>query len=150
MMTLPGGKLMFVEALAGLPEQLGTYPVAPPASDRAGWSDLDVLCLTAMHKDPQRRYRTVDALIRDIDHFLAGEPLEARADTLGYRVGKFVRRHRQAVSAAAVAVAVVIGLVVFYTVRLATARNAALAEAARTQRIQRFMLSLFEGEPAAA
>src|SRR5262249_37989626 len=29
------------------------------------WSDLDVLCLTAMHRDPQRRYATVDALIRD-------------------------------------------------------------------------------------
>jgi len=34
---------------------------------------------------------------------------------------------------------------VFYTVRLATARNAAVAEAARTQRIQRFMLNLFQG-----
>src|SRR5439155_1223276 len=31
------------------------------------------------------------------------------------------------------------------TVRLATARNAAVAEAARTQRIQRFMLNLFQG-----
>ena len=33
----------------------------------------------------------------------------------------------------------------FYTVRLTTARNAALAEAARTQRIQRFMTNLFQG-----
>ena len=41
--------------------------------------------------------------------------------------------------------AAVVGLVAFYTVRLARARNAAVAEAARTQRIQRFMMSLFEG-----
>ena len=34
------------------------------------WADLDVLCLTAMHKDPQRRYRTVEAFVRDVDHFL--------------------------------------------------------------------------------
>src|SRR5439155_329376 len=34
---------------------------------------------------------------------------------------------------------------VFYTVRLATTRNAAVAEAARTQRIQHFMLNLFQG-----
>jgi eukaryotic-like serine/threonine-protein kinase len=111
---------------------------------------LDVLCLTAMHKDAQRRYRSVEALIRDIDHYLKGEPLEARPDTLRYRLGKFVVRNRPAVSAAAAAFAVVVGLVVFYTVRLATARNAALAEAARTQRIQRFMLNLFQGGDEAA
>ncbi|HKS97279.1 MAG TPA: tetratricopeptide repeat protein, partial [Terriglobia bacterium] len=54
------------------------------------------------------------------------------------------------VFAAAAALVLVIGLVVFYTVRLATARNAALAEAARTQRIQRFMLNLFQGGDEAA
>ncbi len=116
----------------------------------AEWADLDVLCLTAMHRDPQRRYATVDALMRDVDHFLNGEPLEARPDTLGYRVGKFVRRNREAVVAAGVAVALVVGLVAFYTVRLARARNDALAEAARAQRIQRFTLDLFQGGDKAA
>lgn len=111
----------------------------------AAWSDLDVLCLTAMRKEPARRYQSVEALMRDVDHYLKAEPLEARPDSLGYRVGKFVTRHRAAVSAAAAVFLVVIGLVVFFTVRLANARNAALAEAARTQRIQKFMLNLFEG-----
>ncbi len=114
------------------------------------WADLDVLCLTAMHHDPQRRYATVDALIRDVDHFLEGEPLEARPDTLRYRLAKFVRRNREAVVAASVAIALVVGLVVFYTVRLARARNDALAEAARAQRIQRFTLDLFQGGDKAA
>src|SRR3989449_831279 len=112
---------------------------------RRAWADLDVLCLTAMHIEPQRRYRTVEALIRDVDHYLAGEPLEARPDTFGYRIGKFVRRNWQPVSAAAASLLVVVSLVVFYTVRLATARNAAVAEAGRTQRIQRFILHLFQG-----
>src|SRR2546426_301101 len=112
---------------------------------RRAWADLDVLCLTAMHIEPQRRYRTVEALIRDIDHYLAGEPLEARPDTFGYRLGKYVRRNGRPVSAATASFIVVVGLVVFYTVRLATARNAAVAEAARTQRIQHFMLNLFQG-----
>jgi serine/threonine-protein kinase len=117
---------------------------APPAG-RAAWADLDVLCLTAMHKDPARRYRTVDALIRDLDHYLRAEPLEARPDTLGYRTGKFLRRNWRAVSAASLVLAAIVGMATFYTVRLAKARNAALAETARTQRIQRFMLNLFEG-----
>jgi eukaryotic-like serine/threonine-protein kinase len=112
---------------------------------KTAWADLDVLCLTAMHKDPQRRYRSVEALVRDVDHYLKGEPLEARADTLRYRAGKFARRHRRAVTAAALVSAAVIGLVVFFTLRLAKARNAALAEAARTQRVQQFMMSLFQG-----
>jgi serine/threonine protein kinase/tetratricopeptide (TPR) repeat protein len=108
-------------------------------------ADLDVLCLSAMHKDRQRRYQSVEALIRDIDHYLKGEPLEARPDSFHYRLGKFVRRNRRAVSAAALVFTVVVGLVIFFTVRLAKARNAALEEAARTQRIQRFMMNLFQG-----
>src|SRR2546422_646198 len=78
-------------------------------------------------------------------HYLTGEPLEARPDTFGYRLGKYVRRNWRPVSAATASFIVVVGLVVFYTVRLATARNAAVAEAARTQRIQHFMLNLFQG-----
>jgi hypothetical protein len=112
---------------------------------KAAWADLDVLCLTAMHKDPERRYQSVEALIRDVDHYLKGEPLEARADTLRYTLGKFVRRNWRAVSAAALVFAIVVALVIFYTVRLTRARNAALAQAARTQRIQSFMLNLFQG-----
>ncbi len=107
--------------------------------------DLNVLCMTAMHRDPERRYVSVEALIRDIDHYLKCEPLEARRDTLRYRVRKFTGRNRRAVTAAAIAVTLLTGTIAYFTVRLAIARNAALAEAARTQRIQRFMLNLFEG-----
>jgi len=112
---------------------------------KTAWADLDVLCLTAMHKDPQRRYRSVEALIRDIDHYLKGEPLEARPDTLRYRTTKFVRRNRHVVGATAAVSLIIIGLVTFFTVRLAKARDAAVEEAARTQRIQHFMTNLFQG-----
>ena len=112
---------------------------------RVSWADLDVLCLTAMHKDPDRRYRTVEALIRDVDHYLGGEPLEARADSMSYRLNKFVRRNTRGVVASALALVALVCIVVFYTFRVATARNAAVAEAARAQRIQGFMLSLFQG-----
>ncbi len=118
--------------------------------NRIAWTDLDVLCLTAMHKDVQRRYRSVEALTRDVDHYLTGEPLEAQPDSVRYRLGKFVGRNQRAVSVAAVVFAIIVGLVVFFTVRLTIARNAALAEAARTQRIQRFMMNLFQGGDEAA
>ena len=114
-------------------------------SDRAGWNDLDVLCLTAMHKDVARRYQSSEALIRDIDHYLRHEPLEARPDSLRYKAGKFVRRNRRSIFAASLTLATIVGLVVFFLVRLTKARNVAQAETARTRRVERFMLDLFRG-----
>lgn len=120
--------------------------IAP--ANKTAWADLDVLCLTAMHKEPQRRYRSVEALIRDIDHYLNAQPLEARPDSKRYRLRKFANRNRRSVTAAAVVCTIVAGLVVFFTVRLAAERSRTLVEAARTQRIQVFMLNLF-GDQAA-
>ncbi|MBZ5536711.1 MAG: protein kinase [Acidobacteriia bacterium] len=73
----------------------------------ASWADLDVLCLTAMHIDPKRRYQSAEALIRDVDHYLRQEPLEARPDRVPYTLTKFVRRNWQGVSVAAVMIAIV-------------------------------------------
>ena len=120
-------------------------PSAASELSKTAWSDLDVLCLAAMRKDPQRRYASVEALIRDIDHYLHAEPLDARPDTLGYRTAKFVRRNRRVVTAASLVVAAIVVMAVLFTVRLARARDAAMAEAARTQRIQQFMTNLFQG-----
>jgi serine/threonine-protein kinase len=122
-------------------------PDGPPArsTSRSAWADLDVICLTAMRKDPERRYRTVDSLIRDLDHFLRDQPIEARHDTIGYRVGKFARRNWRALSIATTVLLAIVSLAAFYTIRLASARNQALAEAERTRRIQGFMTQLFQG-----
>ncbi|MGB9337376.1 MAG: serine/threonine-protein kinase [Candidatus Acidiferrales bacterium] len=132
-------------AVVSRTEELQGASAAVPSASKTAWADLDVLCLAAMHKDAARRYQSVEALIRDIDHYLNGEPLDARLDTLRYRAGKFVRRNRRSVIAASAAFAIILGVVVFFAVRLAIARNAALAEAARTQRIQQFMTNLFQG-----
>jgi serine/threonine protein kinase len=113
---------------------------------KTAWNELDVLCLKAMHQDAAKRYRSVEALIRDIDHYLNGQPLEARPDTWRYRMSKFGRRNRGAVLATSLAIALVACMIVFFTLRLTEERNTALAEAARTQRIQSFMLSLFQGD----
>jgi serine/threonine protein kinase/tetratricopeptide (TPR) repeat protein len=63
--------------------------------------DIDTIVLTAMHKEPQRRYASVERLSEDIRRHLEGLPVEARRDAFGYRAGKFVRRNRLGVSAAA-------------------------------------------------
>jgi serine/threonine-protein kinase len=134
-----------VERPSARTRHLDTVPDFAAVMGRRAWADLDVLCLTAMHKDPDRRYPTVEALLRDIHHYLDGQPLEARPDSAGYRLGKFVRRNRRAVTSGVAIIVAIATLVTFYTLRLSAARDRAFAEAARTQRIQRFMLDLFEG-----
>ena len=75
------------------------------------WADLDVLCLTAMHKDPARRYQTVEALIRDIDHYLPAS--RSKRGPTARAIGRQVRRGATGapVVAAAAALSLVVGLV---------------------------------------
>ena len=106
---------------------------------RAEWSDLDALCLKAMHRDRRERYQSVEALLRDIDHFLTGEPLDARPDKFLYRLGKFVARNRRAVAAASLVFAAIAGLVVFFTARLARERDRADRERGIAMAMNRFL-----------
>src|SRR5262249_48559292 len=111
---------------------------------RSSWSDLDILCLTAMHKDLRRRYASAEALLRDVDHYLKGEALEAQPDSARYRLRKFVTRNRRAVTAAAAAVLLTAGLITFFTVRLAGPRNTPLAPGARTPRIHKLITNFVQ------
>lgn len=108
------------------------------------WADLDILCLTAIRSEVPRRYRSVEALIRDIDRYLNQEPLEARPDSTSYKLAKFIRRNRRPVLAAAAVLLMTISLVTFFVIRLARARNEAVAQAARSERIKDFMQHLFD------
>jgi eukaryotic-like serine/threonine-protein kinase len=143
----PGGRQSRPESNPEKPSLVVQRLAAKKRERRAWeWHELDDLCLKAMHWDAGERYKSVEALVRDIDHYLNGEPLEARPDTLRYRARKFVGRHRVPVVAASLALALIAGISVLFTARLAKARNAALAEAARKEHIQRFMLNLFRGD----
>jgi serine/threonine protein kinase/tetratricopeptide (TPR) repeat protein len=66
--------------------------------------DLDTIVLTALRKEPARRYASVAALADDIRRHLDGRPVLARPDRPAYRAGKFVRRHRTTVLATGLAV----------------------------------------------
>ncbi|MGH9582626.1 MAG: protein kinase domain-containing protein [Bryobacteraceae bacterium] len=69
-------------------------------------ADLENIVLVALRKEPERRYVTVDAFSEDIRRYLAGYPVRAAGDSLGYRFGKFTKRHRWTLSAALAAVLV--------------------------------------------
>ena len=114
------------------------------------WPELDVLCLKALHRDPTQRYGSVEALVRDLDHYLRHEPLDARPDSLTYRARMFFGRHRFATGAVALTLLVALLLGAFFTWRLNSARAAAIEQAARAQRIQGFVTNLIQGGDAEA
>ena len=58
--------------------------------------DLDTIVLRAMHKEPSRRYETVERFAEDIRRYLSDEPIAARPDHFVYRSRKFLRRNRLA------------------------------------------------------
>ncbi|MBV8742583.1 MAG: protein kinase [Sinobacteraceae bacterium] len=68
---------------------------------RALRGDLDNIIGKALKKDPAERYLSVTDFADDLRRLLNHEPVYAHADTVGYRVTKFVRRHRGSVLGAA-------------------------------------------------
>jgi eukaryotic-like serine/threonine-protein kinase len=72
------------------------------AGPRALRGDLDNIILKALKKSPEERYPTVESFAEDLRRHLNHEPVSARADSLAYRMGKFVVRNRLAVGAAAI------------------------------------------------
>jgi serine/threonine-protein kinase len=113
--------------------------------ERSRARDVRLICATAAHDDPERRYASVEALARDLDAVLAGRPIRARPPTIAYRTRRFVGRNFSRIAAAAVVLAVLGGLSAAYAERLRTARAATTAAAARSERLLGFMLGLFEG-----
>lgn len=71
--------------------------------------DLDNIILMALRKEPSRRYGSVEQFAEDIRRHLESLPVNARTATVFYRADRFVKRHKAAVSAAALVCLLLIG-----------------------------------------
>lgn len=116
--TLPveydrASKPSYIEVLGYIREK----PVTPPSVrvkplggtrerqlSRQLGRELDWIVMKALEKDRTRRYETVNGLVRDLQRYLAGEPVEAGPPSASYRLGKFVRKHRLGIAAGAAVV----------------------------------------------
>ncbi len=87
--------------------------------------DLERIVARALHKDPARRYESASALADDLRRHLQGRPVLAHPDSVGYRFGKFVQRHRVGSAAAALAILAILSAGAIALWQAAEARQSA-------------------------
>ena len=97
------------ETIATVDAPLASDMASNPADRKALKGDLDNIVAKALKKAPGERYATVDAFADDLRRHLDHEPVSARADSFGYRVAKFVRRHRLVVGAVSLTLLALVG-----------------------------------------
>jgi serine/threonine protein kinase/tetratricopeptide (TPR) repeat protein len=108
------------------------------ASQIAG--DLDWITMKSLEKDRTRRYGTPSEMAGDVRRFLDHKPVDARPASVGYQIGKYVRRHRFGVSTTALLALLLLSFAVLQTVqsrRIARERD-------RVVRIAGFMTGMFK------
>jgi len=120
-------------------------------------ADLDWVVMKCLEKDRDRRYSTATELADELRRFLGNEPLIAGPPSVGYRLSKFVRRHRAGVAGGGVIAATVIGAAVVSSVfwgreaaareREAEARQTAERERAVAETVNDFLNNDLLGAP---
>lgn len=115
-------------------------PTRIASVDRRWRGDVDTILTKALEREPARRYASAAELAADLRHFLADEPVVARAPSTWYRARKFARRNKGlVVGLTATFMALVVGLVVATSAfvsanRERAAKEAALADEQRSRR----------------
>jgi serine/threonine protein kinase/Flp pilus assembly protein TadD len=115
-------------------------PLKPSALNREVGSDEDNILRMAMRKEAQRRYRSVEQFAADIGRYLNHEPVLARPATAGYRLQKYIRRHRIGV---AVAGGLLLMLAGFAAAQVVQVRRIT-RERDRPDRVMEFMSGMFK------
>jgi serine/threonine-protein kinase len=101
--------------------------------------DLDTIVMTALRKDPLRRYPSVEALGEDVRRHLEGLPVAARKPTFSYRAQKFLKRHWLGVAATALVFTVLITAGIALAIQSARVAR----ERDKAQKVSDFLVNLF-------
>ena len=130
-------------------ERNALYGEARPPSVAAGNStklrrkqlrgDIDRIVLTAIAREPTRRYRSVEAFSNDIRRHLEGRPISIRGDARIYRFKKFVGRNRPLVLVASLLIVTLVAA----SVGILWQAQRVSQEAARTIATNEFLRGVF-------
>ena len=91
---------------------LRAEPAKPSTVRKQINDEVETIVLKCLSKERERRYQTAGELARDISHYLAGEPVEAKRDSVVYVLRKTLIRYRGLVSAACAVVLVTVAAVI--------------------------------------
>lgn len=91
-------------------------PARPSTIRRQINDEVETIVLKALAKDRERRYQSAGELARDIRHYLAGEPIQAKRDSGWYVIKKTMTRHKAAATFALAASVIITGSAVGMTV----------------------------------
>jgi serine/threonine protein kinase len=150
---------MMAPALTGLCQR---HQADPAKLIRAVRGDLDWIVMKALEKDRARRYETAHSLARDVQRYLANEPISARPPSSIYKVQKLVSRNRLFFGSLAVILLLIAVSLALVTISLAKERRArqeadaalrqakadqakALIEGAKSQQVTHFLEDMLEG-----
>jgi WD40 repeat protein/serine/threonine protein kinase/tetratricopeptide (TPR) repeat protein len=131
-----------LSAAENLPNVAAARGIEPAQLAKALRGELDWVVMKAIEKDRVRRYETAAAFARDLQRYLADEVVEARPPSRGYRLRKFVRRHKGQVIAASLVLLTLLGGIVGTTLGLIEAR--AQAQLARDETAEKEKARLAE------
>src|SRR4051812_48237800 len=83
-----------------LPRIAAARNTEPARLSRLVRGEIDWIVMKCLEKDRSRRYDTASGLARDVERYLADEPVEACPASMSYRLRKFVRKHRTLITTA--------------------------------------------------
>jgi serine/threonine protein kinase len=94
----PSARLSSTQELPAVAARRGLEPKKLSGLVRG---ELDWIVMKCLEKDRNRRYENASGLARDLQRYLAGEPVQAVPPRVGYRLRKFARKYRAALTTAA-------------------------------------------------
>ena len=105
--------------------------------------DLDAIVLKALRKEPEMRYVSVVELVEDLRRHKENLPVLARKDRTGYRMRKFMQRHRVGIWTTMATAAVILSVITVSFVQVVQERDRAQQEATKAAEVGSFLQSIF-------
>ena len=102
--------------------------------------DLTAIVMTALKKEPARRYSSVEQLSADIERYLSNQPVTARRDAWLYRTRKLLQRN----AAASILTAVIVVALIAFAITTSIQSRRIEREQIRAEQVSKFMIDLFQ------
>ena len=104
-----------ISTSVSLPSIAAQRNLEPAQLSRAVRGDLDWIVMKSLEKERSRRYESANGIARDIERYLADEPVAAGPPSVTYRLKKLAHKHRWPLATFAT-VAVLLGFVILNAV----------------------------------